>query len=116
MFVKNINHYEVIQPYWWEDPDNTGAAQIVKEYFGDYSIDKYKFMIQHMINNEGSKNFVAAKLFPFVRNLETNGYEWDSTAGGEDYMKNCYKIIKMKYDASSDNIKGKFSFPEKTIE
>ncbi len=117
MFNKNINAYEVVQPYWWEDPDSTGAAQIVKDYFGDYSIDKYKFMIQAMISNEGSQNFVAAKMFPFVRNLETNGYEWDSSVGGEDYMKNCYTIIKDRYDNNtSDKIKEKFNFPEKKFE
>ena len=115
MIVNNINNYNVIQPYWWEDPDSLGSAELVEKYYGEYSEDKYKFMIMSMIGNDGSENFVAAKMFPFIRNLETNTFEWDSSIGGEDCIKGCYDIIKKKYE-EADYVWDSFSFPELVLE
>ena len=115
MIVNNINNYNVIQPYWWEDPDSLGSAELVEKYYGEYSEDKYKFMIMSMIGNDGSENFVAAKMFPFIRNLETNTFEWDSSIGGEDCIKECYDIIKKKYE-EADYVWDSFSFPELVLE
>lgn len=79
-------------PYWWEDPDNLGTGEIVKKYFGDYSDAKYQFMIKTMTKNEGTEDFVIATILPFT--INGNGYGWDETVGGEDRLKQCYKIIK----------------------
>ena len=79
-------------PYWWEDPDNLGTGEIVKKYFGDYSDAKYQFMIKTMTKNEGTEDFVIATILPFT--INGNGYGWDETVGGEERLKQCYKIIK----------------------
>lgn len=116
MTTKNINYYKnVVQPYWWEDPDNSGTKEIVNYYFGEYSEIKYQYMLKCIIENEGSENFLAAKIFPFVRNMDSGSYSWDQEAGGEEYMKACYRVIKTEYDGASSTIKRQFSFPELDI-
>ncbi len=113
MITKNIAYYKNIAvPYWWEDPDNRGTKMIVESYFGEYSESKYQFMMQCIIEKEGSENFVAARMFPFIINSETEGYDWDQNAGGEEYMKECYRTIKKKYD-SMQALHSKYTFPER---
>lgn len=83
-------------PYWWEDPDNLGTGEIVKKYFGEYTDDKYQFMIKTMMDYDGIDNFVVATILPFT--IEGKGYGWDETVGGEERLKECYKTIKAKND------------------
>lgn len=119
---KNINAYKVLTPYWWEDPNKLGTANIVKSYFGEYSDEKYRFMMNKMIEALSSENFVVAEMFPFILNKEKNSFTWDNIerdgniVNGEDYIKECYKIIKSGYDSASKGIKDMFSFPELNLE
>lgn len=116
METKNMNYYKnVAVPYWWSDPDGLGTAEIVKGYFGEYSEAKYKFMMQYIIEKEGSENFVAARMFPFILDTDTRSYQWDEAAGGEEYMKECYKTIKKVYD-EWPIFHSSFSFPELDLE
>ena len=99
-------------PYWWEDPDNLGTAMVVKKYFGEYADDKYQFMIKTMMDNDGEDNFVAATILPFT--IEGRGFGWDATAGGEERLKECYRIIKAKNDKRPGALK--FDIPEVVLE
>ena len=85
-------------PYWWEDPDNLGTAEVVKKYFGEYDNKKYQFMLKTMIDHDGADNFNPASILPFTIDAENNSYGWDGTVGGEKRLKECYKAIKEAND------------------
>ena len=86
-------------PYWWEDPDNLGTAEIVKKYFGEYDDKKYQFMLYTIIDLDGgADNFNPASILPFTFDAENNSYDWDETVGGEKRLKECYKAIKEAND------------------
>ena len=112
--MKSTATYNVCIPYWWEDPDGLGTAAIAKKYFGEYDADKYRFMLQAVMKEDGSKNFIAASILPFVRVNDT--YAWDQSPlgtkqlAGEERLKECYRIIK----AANDKRPGsrKFDIPE----
>ena len=96
--------YDVRIPFWWEDPNGLGTGEVVKKYFGEYNDYKYLWMLKKILEKDGSEEFVAASLFPFICNEEGNGYTYDQvTVGnkqlnGEVRLKECYRIIKEKYD------------------
>lgn len=101
-WVQIINSlpYNVTIPFWWEDPLNLGTAEIVTKYFGDYSDEKYQFILKEIMKKDGAENFVAASIFPFVYNKENNTYSWDNTPfgekelSGEERLKECYRIVR----------------------
>ena len=119
--MRNVT-YDVRIPFWWEDPNGLGTGEIVKKYFGEYNDYKYMWMLQTMLAEDGSEEFVAASLLPFIR--KGNGYTYDQiTVGneqleGEVRLKECYRIIKAKYDAiKSSKIKEKIGIiPEVPID
>ncbi len=102
--MKNNLTYTMRIPYWWEDSDRLGAGDIVKKYFGEYNDYKYQFMLTTMMAAEGSENFIAASILPFIYNKENNTFAWDESPlginsfAGEERLKECYRIIKAKYD------------------
>ena len=112
--MQNNVNYTMRIPYWWEDPNGLGTADIVKKYFGEYNADKYQFMLKTMMKEDGSESFIAASILPFVRVNDT--YAWDQSPlgknqlAGEDRLKECYRIIK----AANDKRPGsrKFDIPE----
>ena len=103
VYIDNGNGKSYMRiPYWWEDPNNLGTGEIVKKYFGEYSDEKYQFMIKTMTKNEGTEDFVIATILPFT--ITENGYGWDETVGGEERLKECYKIIKADRKSSRYDI------------
>lgn len=109
-------NYSMRIPFWWEDPQGLGTADIVKGYFGEYDAEKYQFMLKVMLKEEGASDFVAASIFPFVYDQELGTYAWDKSPlgkaqlAGEERLKECYRIIK----AANDGRPGpkKFDIPE----
>ena len=105
--IKNTGNYKMRIPYWWEDPDNLGTAEIVKKYFGEYDAEKYQFMLKQVMKKDGAENFVAASIFPFVYDKENGTYVWDDSEfgknklAGEQRLKECYKIVKAANDRLS---------------
>ena len=112
--------YDVRIPFWWEDPNGLGTAEIVKKYFGEYDDAKYRFMLQTMIAAEGSEDFVAASIFPFIYKKEDNCFDWDQSPlgknglSGEERLKECYRIIKAKNDKRPKPIK--YDIPEVALD
>ena len=102
--LKNLN-YKVRIPYWWEDPDGLGTGEIVKMYFGEYSDEKYRFMLMTMLEEDGSDNFITESILPFIYDVERATYAWDNSPfgekqlAGEERLKECYRIIKAKNDS-----------------
>ena len=102
--IQNKINYTMHIPYWWEDPKGLGTAEIVKKYFGEYSDEKYQFMLKTMMKKEGTTDFVAASILPFIYDVEHNTYAWDHSPlgknqlSGEERLKECYRIIKAEYD------------------
>ena len=100
--------YTMRIPYWWDDPENLGTASIVEKYFGEYGDYKYKWMLQTIIATEGAENFVVASILPFIK--DGNSYAWDQSPigsnqlSGEERLKECYRIIKAKYDGLKSTI------------
>lgn len=112
--------YTMRIPYWWEDPQELGTAEIIKKYFGEYSDAKYEFMLKTMMKEDGTENFIAASIFPFVYDKGQNTYVWDkSPLGtaqliGEERLKECYRII---YAANKKRAPSKrFDIPEVALD
>lgn len=113
--MSNKTNYQVRIPYWWEDPDDLGTAEVVNRYFGEYDDTKYQFMLKSVMKKVGSANFVAAEILPFTISNDGNGYGWDESVGGEEKLKECYRIIKAEFDSAPSGIY-KFEIPEVNLE
>ena len=118
--MQNSMNYTMRIPFWWEDPHGLGTAAIVTKYFGDYSDDKYQFMLKTMMKEDGTENFIAASILPFRYDKEQNRYVWDQSPfgvallAGEERLKECYRVIK----AANDKRPGsrKFDIPEVVLD
>ncbi len=102
--MKNNANYRMRIPYWWEDPNGLGTAEIARKYFGEYKDDKYQFMLKTMMKDDGAGNFIAASILPFIYDKANNRYVWDESPfgkkqlSGEERLKECYRIIKAAND------------------
>lgn len=102
--LRNSVNYKMRIPFWWEDPNGLGTAEIVKKYFGEYKDDKYQFMIKTMMKEDGLENFITESILPFRYDTEKGTYVWDSSLfgtkqlSGEERLKECYRIIKAAND------------------
>lgn len=114
--LRNNVNYNVRIPFWWEDPENFGTRDIVKRYFGEYSDDKYQFMLKTMMKDDGSENFITESILPFIYDIENNCYTWDKSLfgvkqlSGEERLKECYRVIKAANDKRPDS--RKYDIPE----
>lgn len=103
--MKNDVNYDVRIPFWWEDPQGLGTADVVKSYFGEYEAEKYQFMLKTMMKEEGTADFITASILPFAYDEENDTYAWDQSPfgakqlAGEERLKECYRIIKSANDA-----------------
>lgn len=102
--MRNNMNYTMRIPFWWEDPNALGTSAIVERYFGEYKDDKYQFMLKTMLKDDGAENFITESLFPFVYDMESGTYVWDTTPFGkkqlcgEERIKECYRVIKAAND------------------
>ena len=118
--LENDVNYNVRIPFWWEDPENLGTADVVKMYFGEYKDDKYQFMLKTMMKEDGSENFITASILPFAYDKENATWCWDKSPFGEkqlcgeERLKECYRIIKAANDKRPDS--RKFDIPEVVLE
>jgi hypothetical protein len=102
--LNNAVNYKVRIPYWWEDPNGLGTGDIVKKYFGEYSDDKYQFMLKTMLKEDGAENFITESIMPFVYDADSKTYAWDTSLfgtkqlSGEERLKECYRLIKAAND------------------
>lgn len=109
--MDNVTAYDVYKPLWWDESNGLGADTIVKKYFGEYSDYKYRWILQRVAEDDGAENFVAASVLPFVKDGDT--YAWDETPfgekqlSGEQRLKECYRIVKTKYDSLPSRLKEK---------
>ena len=109
--LRNGITYKVRIPYWWEDPNGLGTGEIVRMYFGEYSDEKYRFMLMTMLEEEGSDNFITESILPFIYDVERATYAWDNSPfgekqlAGEERLKECYRIIKAKNDSRPPSIR-----------
>ena len=118
--LDNAVNYKVRIPFWWEDPNGFGTAEVVKKYFGEYSDDKYQFMLKTMLKDDGAENFITESLLPFVYDKENSTYAWDSSPfgtkqlAGEERLKECYRVIKAANNKRPPT--RRFDIPEVTLE
>lgn len=110
--------YDVIQPGCWKEYDDYGdkclTYEYVKKYYGDYSDEKYKFMIKTWAAyTTNTEDLVFVQLFPIYSGWKEDwsGMEakWDEGLGGEAAMKKCARVIKAEYDKNP--IAYNFTFP-----
>ena len=87
-----------------------GAGDMISQYYGEYSDEKYKFMIKTWLEVQGSDNFVLVQMFPIYKDWTWSAY-WDDRIGGEEQIKKCYKVFKAAYDAAPAGTYS-FTFPE----
>jgi hypothetical protein len=118
--LKNNVNYNVRIPFWWEDPNGLGTAEIVKKYFGEYSDDKYQFMLKTVMKEDGTENFIAASILPFRYDKELDAFGWDESLlgvkqlSGEERLKECYRMIKAANDKRPDS--RKFDIPDVDVD
>ncbi len=118
--LRNNVNYNVRIPFWWEDPNSLGTAEIVKYYFGDYDAEKYQFMLKTMLAADGAENFVAASILPFALDKENGTYGWDESPFGEkqlsgqERLKECYRLIKAANDKRPPS--RRYDIPEVTLD
>lgn len=103
--------YEVVQPYHWSNTFAYGAGDMVSAYYGEYSAEKYQFMIKTWLEKQGTDNFVLIQMFPICLADDWWSAQWDDTIGGENQIKECYKAFKDAYDAAPAGTYS-FTFPE----
>lgn len=118
--LDNAVNYKVRIPFWWEDSNGLGTGEIVKMYFGEYSDDKYQFMLKTVMKDDGADNFITESLLPFVYDKENNTYAWDSSLfgtkqlAGEERLKECYRLIKSANDKRPPT--RRFDIPEVALD
>jgi hypothetical protein len=118
--LDNAVNYKVRIPFWWEDPNGLGTAEIVKKYFGEYSDEKYQFMLKTVMKDDGAENFITESILPFVYDKENNTYAWDSSLfgtkqlAGEERFKECYRLIKAANDKRPPT--RRFDIPEVALD
>lgn len=108
--------YDVIQPDCWTNY-GAGGGEKPKKYYGEYSKEKYRFMIKTWLKKQKAegKQFMLWQMFPLIINWNTWDADWDQKAGGEDAMKECYKAFKAAYEAAPSGTYN-FTFPNLDIE
>lgn len=104
--------YDVVQPACWTEGYET--YDLVAKYYGDYSDEKYKFMLKTWLAyTTNTDDFAFVQLFPvyygYNWEVDSNGAFYDSEMGGEDAIKECYRVIKAEYD--KDPGSHNFTFP-----
>lgn len=111
--------YDVIQPSCWKETDEWGdtnyAYSYVTKYYGEYSDEKYKFMIKTWAAyTDNTEDFVFVQLFPVYSGWKEDwsGMEakWDEDLGGETAIKECLRVIKAEYDKNPNAYS--FTFPD----
>lgn len=107
--------YELVQPDCWSD-FGVGAGVKVKAYYGEYSDEKYSFMIKAWLKKQNAegKDFVLWQMFPLIIDWSIFDAAWDEAAGGEEAIKECYKVFKAHYDEAPAGTYN-FTFPELDI-
>ena len=90
-YVPMLPHieYDVVEPQAWADEQ--GGKALVEQYYGSYSPEKYRFMIQVWMEHQGA-NFVLNQLFPIMN--EWGSVSWDASIGGEAAMKQCNQLFR----------------------
>lgn len=109
--------YNVVQPECWKST-GLGGGTIPTKYYGEYSDEKYKFMIKVWIKRQNSlgNKFMLWQMFPLRGTwTSTTEVDFEDKAGGEDAMKECYKAFKEAYDAAPAGTYG-FTFPDAVTE
>lgn len=81
--------YDLIKPAPWSDTQ--GGADLIKQYYGEYSPAKYEFMIKTWLSHKGS-DFVLNQLFPVMN--EWGYVHWDSSLGGEASIQEINQIMR----------------------
>ncbi len=105
--------YPVSKPACWNNP---GCAELLERYYGAYSDEKYKFMINTWLKNKGEADFLIVQMFPVINGWGDDGKPlamWDESLNGENAIKECYNIFKQTYDRNPDAYS--FTFPDINI-
>lgn len=95
--------YTLVKPAPWGDTQ--GGATLINQYYGEYSPEKYAFMIKTWLNHKGAE-FVLNHLFPVKNEWGTVG--WDSSIGGENAIREINQVMRAALQGQSYN----FTFPE----
>ncbi len=103
--------YEVIRPGAWS---RSSTSALLQRYYGEYSEEKYKFMIKTWLKHKGTQDFVLVQMFPvkFTWGDTDEVGMWDDSINGEEQIKECYRVFKAAYDQLTD---ASFTFPEVSL-
>lgn len=86
------------------------TAIYLADYYGDYSIEKYKFMIKTLLNAKGQNNFSLWYMFPVTHDF--NGHlQWAQGNNSIIQLKECYDLFTTEYKKAPAGTYN-FTFPE----
>lgn len=102
-YVKGVE-YDLVQPRHWSDVP--GGGDLIKKYYGEYSPEKYKFMIEVFLELKGD-DFVLNHMFP-VQNM-WGDVKWDGSIGGEKAIKTYNQLFREKLQNYNGEVD--FTFP-----
>ena len=94
--------YELVKPQAWADEQ--GGQALIEKYYGNYSPEKYRFMIKVWMEHKEA-DFVLNQLFPVMN--EWGYVHWDDSLGGEAAIKAANQLFRDKAALGSYS----FSFP-----
>lgn len=123
---------DMLENYTYEDPDcwvdytsqnkavtndskddgkeETSTSIYITDYYGDYSIEKYKFMIKTLLKTKGEKEFSLWYMFPVIHDF--NGHlQWAEGNASINQMKECYDLFINEYKKAPEGTYN-FTFPE----
>lgn len=95
--------YVLVKPAAWGD--DQGGADMIKRYYGEYSPEKYEFMIKTWLSHKGA-DFVLNQLFPVMN--EWGNVSWDSSLGGENAIREINRVMRTALEGQAHS----FTFPE----
>ncbi len=115
-----INEYDLVKPYWWVNipsttpPGGTPTGIFMDDYYGAYSDNKYRFMIETLSEALGDE-FSLAYMFPICSDF-MGGNMWDymlSPDMAKQQVQRCHDLLLEKYDENPGAYD--FDFPRTII-
>lgn len=90
--------------------ETTTIPVYITDYYGDYSIEKYKFMIKTLFEAKGQEAFSLWYMFPVTHDF--NGHlQWDDGSNSVEQIKECYDLFINEYKKAPAGTYN-FTFPE----
>ena len=103
--------YELVRPLFWS-PESPDGGKYIKTFYGEYSDEKYRFMIKTFIEKqeEAGNPFILLEMFPIKYNNSAQVIAWDNSVGGITKIREYQTLFRNAYNSAPAGTYG-FTFP-----